>query len=238
MLWQWGKRALGHPDRSLSKISMVVNMCNNRHVLFLLCSFPITASDYRVCVMIVFNSKLNYFSVVCHRSKKHLSHVHQMLCSFVPIATSIFIFVSEPSEGLKVAYVTVFCCRRLLQSQLASGVQTQSTTLISIAGIWTQTVYPQSVKPSRVCCVSPQPPDQVPAVQHHWWRCPGGFWKCTGQGVGQGRLQRHGVYQRRSVHCGYGQHQGELVLARVGFVSVCFYFDLNILGDIDLSKSS
>lgn len=157
-----------------------------------------------------------------------------MLRSFVPIATSIFIFVLEASEGREAAYITVFCCRRLLQSQLAGGVQTgSSTTLISIAGNMNSNCWPSVCKVFfHVCCVSHQPPDQVPPVQHHRWRRPGGFWKCTGQGVGPGRLQRHGVYQRRPVHRGYGQHQGEVVLTHV-----CYSFNLIIYGDIDLSKS-
>lgn len=54
MLWKWGKGALEHPDGNLSKISTAVKMCNSRHVLFWLCSLPITASDYRACVLWLF----------------------------------------------------------------------------------------------------------------------------------------------------------------------------------------
>lgn len=74
------------------------------------------------------------------------------------------------------------------------------------------------MKSLNMCRVSRQPPDQVPAVQHHRRRRPGGFWKRTGQSVGPGRLQRHGVHQGRPVHCGYGQHQGEVVLIYVALL--------------------
>lgn len=42
----------------------------------------------------------------------------------------LFVFVSEPFEGLKASYITMFWCRILLQSQLADGLQTGTKTLI------------------------------------------------------------------------------------------------------------
>lgn len=163
----------------------------------------------------------------------------QMLCSCVPIATSIFIFVSEPSEGLKAAYITMFCCRRLLQSQLASSVQTRSTTLISNAGTWTQTVYPQSVKSSSSCVLRvpsatrSSPCSTASLVTSSWWllemhrpRC----WTGTASTSWSVSKETSTLWiwptprWRGTRICGFG--------------SVCFSFDLNIHGGIDLSKSS
>lgn len=133
-----------------------------------------------------------------------------LFCSYS--YTYLFVFVFEPFEGLKASYITVFWWRSLLRSQLADGLQTgHLSVLINTTEMQTESIYFQMCS-SFVACVfvSPQPPDQVPAVQHHWWCHPGGFWQCTGQGVGPWWLQCYGVYKRRPVHCGYGQHQGKV----------------------------
>lgn len=154
-----------------------------------------------VCVVIVSNSTLNCFCV-------DQRNICQMLRCFVPIATSIFSFCFRTIRRTKsFLYNSVFaafynhnwlvaCKHRLLTSSAFWEYELK----LFIPGL-------KSLP--HTYCVSRQPPDQVPAVQHHWWRRPGGFWKRPGQSVEPGWLQRHGVYQRRPVHCGHGQHQGD-----------------------------
>lgn len=136
-----------------------------------------------------------------------------MFCCFVPIATSIFVFVLEPSEGLNAAYITVL-----------------EQTFTITTGWWRANAehgayqHGGDVRSLNMCRVPLQPPDQVPSVQHHRRRGPGGVRERSGQSVGPGRLQRHGVYQGRPVHCGYGQHQGELQLHTRGFLTFGFHY--------------
>lgn len=84
------------------------------------------------CVIILSISLLNCVSVACRRSKRPIIRCTSdvvVFCSYSYMYL-LFIFVPEPFEGLKDPYITMFWCRRLVQPQLADGLQTGTKTLI------------------------------------------------------------------------------------------------------------